>query len=48
MVPKFSESPGAVAWTGPWETGSHNEEIYSGLLDLSSSEVAELKAGGVV
>ena len=48
IVPKFSETPGAVRWSGTWEEGSHNEEIYCGLLGLSASELEGLREDGVV
>ena len=48
IVPKFSETPGAVRWSGTWEEGSHNEEIYCGLLGLSASELDGLREDGVV
>jgi formyl-CoA transferase len=48
IVPKFSETPGEVRWSGPWEEGSHNDEIYGGLLGLSASELDALRADGVV
>ena len=48
IVPKFSETPGAVRWSGTWEEGSHNEEIYCGLLGLSASELDALREDGVV
>jgi formyl-CoA transferase len=48
IVPKFSETPGEVRWSGPWEEGSHNDEIYRGLLGLSASELDALRADGVV
>ena len=32
----------------PWEEGSHNEEIYCGLLGLSTSELGALHEDGVV
>jgi formyl-CoA transferase len=48
IVPKFSETPGEVRWSGPWEEGSHNDEIYCGLLGLSASELDALRADGVV
>ena len=48
VVPKFSETPGAVRWSGTWEEGSHNEEIYCGLLGLSASELDALREDGVV
>jgi len=48
IVPKLSETPGEVRWSAPWEEGSHNQEVYGGLLGLSDEELAELKAEGVV
>ena len=48
IVPKFSDTPGAVRWSGTWEEGSHNEEIYCGLLGLSASELDGLREDGVV
>jgi formyl-CoA transferase len=48
IVPKFSETPGEVRWSATWEEGSHNRDVYGGLLGLSDDELAELKAGGVL
>ena len=48
IVPKFSGTPGEVRWSGTWDEGSHNEEIYCGLLGLSSSELQDLHLAGVV
>ena len=48
IVPKFSETPGEVRWSGTWQEGSHNEEIYCGLLGLASDELDELREAGVV
>jgi len=48
IVPKFSETPGAVRWSGTWEHGSHNEEVYGGLLGLSDAELGRLREDGVV
>lgn len=46
VVPKFSETPGAIRYRAP-ELGEHNEEIY-GALGLSVVELAELKEAGVI
>ena len=48
IVPKFSETPCDVRWSAPWEEGSHNRDVYGGLLGLSDAELAELKAQGVL
>jgi formyl-CoA transferase len=48
IVPKFSETPGRVRWSASWEEGSHNRDVYGGLLGLSDGELAELKEQGVL
>ena len=47
MVPKLTESPGGTSWVGP-ELGAHNEEVYQGMLGMSSEELDELRRDGVV
>ncbi len=46
-VPKFSRTPGAVTHPG-LAVGSHNHEIYCGLLGLSQSEFDDHRARGVI
>jgi crotonobetainyl-CoA:carnitine CoA-transferase CaiB-like acyl-CoA transferase len=48
VVPRFSETPGSVRWTGPWQPGSHNREVYCDLLGLSRGELEELAGSGIV
>jgi formyl-CoA transferase len=48
IVPKLSETPGEVRWSASWDEGSHNGDVYSGLLGLSDEELAELKEHGVL
>lgn len=48
IVPKFSETPGAVRWSATWEHGSHNEDVFGGLLGLSGEALAELREEGVL
>src|SRR6187551_110525 len=38
IVPKFSETPGAVRWSATWREGSHNEDVYGSLLGLSGDD----------
>src|SRR4029077_16403915 len=48
IVPKLSETRGAVRWSATWEEASHNGEVYGGLLGLSNDELDALKAEGVI
>jgi formyl-CoA transferase len=48
LVPKFSETPSAVRWSATWEEGSHNDDVYCGLLGLSRSDLADLQAADVI
>ena len=48
IVPKFSRTPGHVRWSGTWDEGSHNAEIWGGLLRLSDAELGALKDEGVI
>ena len=47
VMPKLSDTPGAVRWVGP-QLGEHNDEIYGELLALSPDERATLQADGVI
>lgn len=48
IVPKFSETPGEVRWSATWEEGSHNQDVFGGLLGLSDDELARLKDEGIL
>jgi formyl-CoA transferase len=48
LVPKFSETPSEVRWSATWEEGSHNVDVYCGLLGLSHESLADLKAQDVL
>ncbi len=45
VIPRLSETPGEVRWTGP-ALGQHNEEVYGGLLKLDD-ERAGLRERGI-
>ena len=46
VVPRFSETPGAVRRAGP-TLGEHNDEVYGGL-GLTATQIAALKARRVI
>ena len=48
IVPKFSRTPGRLRWSGTWDEGSHNSEIWGGMLGLSEAELGALKDEGVI
>ena len=48
LVPKFSETPSELRWSATWEEGCHTADVYCGLLGLSRSDLADLKADGVI
>ena len=48
IVPRFTRTPGQVRWTGPWEEGSHNQEIWGEMLGRSGDDLARLKEEGVI
>jgi succinyl-CoA--D-citramalate CoA-transferase len=47
VVPRLSETPGEVRWTGP-ALGQHNDEVYGDLLKLGDDELAGLRERGIV
>ena len=47
VVPRLSETPGEIRWLGA-ELGAQNEDIYKGLLELSSAEIEDLRLSGVI
>ena len=46
IVPQVPDDPGAIRWAGP-PVGAHNEEVFSGLLGLSATELAALRQEGI-
>lgn len=47
VVPKLSETPGAVRWEGP-QVGEHNQEIFQDLLGLSDAELSHLRSEQII
>lgn len=48
VVPKLERTPGAVRWAGPPAPGTHNMEVYTGLLGMSESRLNTLITKGVI
>jgi formyl-CoA transferase len=48
IVPKLSETPGSVRWTGPWQPGHDNGAVFGGLLGIDEGEFAELHGAEVI
>ncbi|MFW0784079.1 CaiB/BaiF CoA-transferase family protein [Gordonia sp. CPCC 206044] len=48
IVPKLSATPGHVQWAGPPRPGSHNDEIYRGLLGLNDDQLSALDEQGTI
>ncbi|MCQ3806704.1 MAG: CoA transferase [Acidimicrobiaceae bacterium] len=47
VVPKMSDTPGSVDWSGP-ALGEHNDEVFGGVLGLSTESLAQLRATGII
>lgn len=47
VVPRLTETPGEVRWTGP-ALGQHNDEVYGGLLGIGEEERKKLLERGIV
>jgi crotonobetainyl-CoA:carnitine CoA-transferase CaiB-like acyl-CoA transferase len=48
VVPILSETGGDVGWLGSPAPGSHNKEVYNGVLGISVDELAELAEDGII
>jgi succinyl-CoA---D-citramalate CoA-transferase len=47
VVPRLTETPGKVRWTGP-ALGQHNDEVFGELLKLSEEKQSGLRERGIV
>lgn len=47
VVPRLSETPGEVRWTGP-SLGQHNDEVFKDILGKSAEDLDGLRERGTV
>ena len=47
VVPRLSETPGEVRWTGP-TLGQHNDEIFGGVLGLGDENLDAMRERGII
>src|ERR687890_181808 len=47
VVPRFSETPGEVRWTGP-KLGQHNDEVFKEVLGMTEEDIDGLRERGIV
>ena len=47
VVPRLSETPGEVRWTGP-KLGQHNDEVFEEVLGISQEDLHGLRERGIV
>ena len=47
VVPRLSETPGEVRWTGPL-LGQHNDEVFKAVLGMGEEDLAGLRERGIV
>jgi formyl-CoA transferase len=48
VLPRFSDTPGGVRWTGPWRLGADNAAVYGELLGLDGEALESLGETGVL
>jgi succinyl-CoA--D-citramalate CoA-transferase len=47
VIPRLSETPGKIRWTGP-KLGQHNAEVYEKVLGLGEEEQDSLRERGII
>ena len=48
VTPLFSRTPGSVRWSGPWEAGLHNRDVYVGVMGLEERDLEALRRERVI
>lgn len=48
VAPRLTVTAGDIAWLGGWLPGSHNREIYGGILNMDAEALAALEEDGII
>jgi formyl-CoA transferase len=48
IVPKLTRSAGRIGWNGPLVHGSHNADVYQGILNLTEEELQKAHSEGAI
>lgn len=48
FVPRLTETPGELRWTGPASPGEHNTEVFGNMLGLSNRKIESLNSEGII
>lgn len=48
VVPVLDSTPGSIRWAGPPSPGSHNAEVYRGLLGMTDDQLDALRESGII
>lgn len=48
IIPKLTRSAGRIGWNGPLVQGSHNTDVYQGLLNLTDEDLQNARSEGAI
>jgi formyl-CoA transferase len=48
IVPKLTRTAGAISWSGPLNPGSHNAQVYQGILNFSDQDLKDARKEGAI
>jgi len=48
IFPRMSKTQGEIRWTGRWQLGAHNAEVYGELLGLGARELGQYRRDGTI
>ena len=48
VFPRMSKTQGEIRWTGQWQLGAHNAEVYGEILGLGKAELDAYRERGII